>query len=1347
MKKFLLFTILICTGLVQALAFEWTDDNGVTWTVSQKNYRYDDNGDGYSTDHYFYTITGAANYGDDVVIPQTVYNGATPYTIKAIGNNVFQNNKTLSSVAMPTTIKYIYSGAFFGCQGLATVTGTSNCEYIYSEAFRGCSSLTGIDLSACQTIDSYAFDGCSKLTNIVSVSNCKYFGYCSFRDCPDLQEVDLSDNANIDYFAFARCSSLKRVGSLKGAAIGNNAFQNCSSLESVDISQAKSLGDEVFYECTNLTTVGDLSAYTAIGNNVFGNCKKLKSVNLSNCRSIGSYAFSNCQTLQQVDLSQVKTIDESAFFGCENLEEVGDLSLLTSIPNYLFYGCTKLKNVNLPNVTSIGAYAFGNCSSITNISLPKTTAIGRGAFFNCTNLTSVDLPVCTTLLDADNSSYYVNGHTYHRGVFTLCAALTSINLPMVTSIGSYAFCGCTSMTSINLPQVTTIGNYAFKDCTSLNDPSITSTALSSIGEYAFNSAGTITLMSTTPAALGNSHAFGSLMVVRVPDAAVATYRAADVWSSFANRILGIGTKIDFDVNVSADDIRSTLHETIGEENLQSVISLKVTGSLNSYDIMVMRNKMDNLHYLDLTDANIVANNYEYISGYHTENDVFPANSFSGLSKIVSVKLPKSIKSIGSYAFSGCQSLKEVEFQSGLERIGYNAFSGCQNIKEVKFQKGLKSIGNNAFSGCGNLKTIIMQEGLETIGDQAFSNRGSEEELIIPNGVTTIGKYAFGGNTNLKRVYLPNSLKTIGEGTFNYCSQLESISLPTSLEAIPNYAFQDCSSLTRVDIPSTIKSIGGSAFSGCSKLNDVYTYIVEPTPINMNTFSSYTTATLHVPSTSYYNYWYDTEWSQFRNLDEFIAEYQYFYINNDFTINDEQGTINGGIGEDDPDADLNPGSGLIVETDDSNPQQLDELHIKAKGSDVASVITASNLVANKVYFDIEITAGRWYFLSFPFNVKITDETIQAPGKYVFRTYDAEARADGKTGWANWIGDMLNKGQGYIFQCSKGGTLSVCVEKEQDQNIDWDSEDRSLTLNSAPAANAQDASWNFLGNPQTSYVDIDKTGYDQPITVWNGTGYEAVRSGDDTYALKPFEAFFVQKSDNTSEMEFPESDRLTKIQWEQETSTKAASRRMEGVKIDRQMVNIELSDGEHTDKTRIVFNEKASKDYEAECDAAKFLSSDIPQFYSLDQRQSRYAINERQTGEVRLGYVAKKKGSLTIKASRMDQPMLLRDMKLQITHDLSIGDYSFTTDMGTFNNRFMLVVDGNATSVGKLRQDTGVSALAEEGGISFSGIEGQEVSVYSLSGTMLASHVGNGVLKLPAATYIVKVNNESTKLIVR
>ena len=765
--------------------------------------------------------------------------------------------------------------------------------------------------------------------------------------------------------------------------------------------------------------------------------------------------------------------------------------------------------------------------------------------------------------------------------------------------------------------------------------------------------------------------------------------------------MGLSTKIEYDISVNVDNSRSALHEVIGEENLNKVVSLKVKGGINSYDIMVIRNKMDNLRYLDLTDANIVANSYEYYSGCHTEDNIIGDYSFYNLTKLISVKLPKNVTTIGNYAFSRCSYLKEVEFPNKL-----------------------KSIGNYAFGDVSSNGTILT-------------------ELIIPFGVNTIGSYAFGYNRHLKHVDLPATLKTMGSGVFYCCDLLESISLPTSLELIPSKAFYWCEGLTRVDIPSTIISIGDNAFGGCSNLNDVFTYIVEPTPISMNTFSNYASATLHVPATSYYNYWYDTEWSQFKNVEEFIGTYEYFYINEDFTIGEEKGTITGDIDADDPDADLNPGSGLIIETDKTNPQELDEVHIKAKGSDCASVISASNFVANKVYFDIEVSAGRWYFLSFPFNVKKAD--IQAPGSYVFRIYNPAERANGKVGWQNWIGDLLQKGQGYIFQCAKAGTLSLCVEKAA---ADWDAENRPQSLTANPATNAQDASWNFVGNPQTSYFDIDKTGYTQPITVWNGTSYDAVRPGDDSYALAPFEAFFVQKPDNKSAIDFPADGRHTKIQWAEEQTKKAAARRMNGVSTDRQLINLTLTDGTNTDKTRVVFNEQKQKGYEMDCDAPKFLSSEqVPQLYTLDQQQSRYAINERPTGEVRLGYVATKNGELTISAQRMDQPMMLRDTKLQITHDLSLGDYTFTTEAGTFESRFVLTPDGSATAVGKLRQMTGVSVMADEGGISFTGIGGQPVNIYSVGGTLLAANVGDGFVSLPKAAYIIKVGTATTKVIVR
>ena len=64
-----------------------------------------------------------------------------------------------------------------------------------------------------------------------------------------------------------------------------------------------------------------------------------------------------------------------------------------------------------------------------------------------------------------------------------------------------------------------------------------------------------------------------------------------------------------------------------------------------------------------------------------------------------------------------------------------------------------------------------------------------------------------------------------------------------------------------------------------------------------------------------------------------------------------------------------------------------------------------------------------------------------------------------------------------------------------------------------------------------------------------------------------------------------------------------------------------------------------------------------------------------------------------------------------------------------------------------KDTGVSAMADKGGINFSGIDQQEVTIYSVSGITLGSHVQNGFIQLPSAAYIVKVNNETTKMIVR
>lgn len=63
--------------------------------------------------------------------------------------------------------------------------------------------------------------------------------------------------------------------------------------------------------------------------------------------------------------------------------------------------------------------------------------------------------------------------------------------------------------------------------------------------------------------------------------------------------------------------------------------------------------------------------------------------------------------------------------------------------------------------------------------------------------------------------------------------------------------------------------------------------------------------------------------------------------------------------------------------------------------------------------------------------------------------------------------------------------------------------------------------------------------------------------------------------------------------------------------RLQVNITLSNGENTDRTRVVFNNNAAIEYETACDASKFSTEGITQVYTMDTKVVKYAINERPT----------------------------------------------------------------------------------------------------------------------------------------
>lgn len=1305
MKRILFLMVLFCMGFMSGFAqsneFSYTDDNGVTWGgYISFDYNYED---GTQTLQDVSINSTSNNNEAEVVIPGEIFYDSKKYTVTSLGN-VFSGNKIVEKVTIPKTVTSLI-GTFSGCSTLSEVVNTSQLKSVYT-AFNNCSSIKSIDLSSCEIVGSNSFGGCSQLENVV-LKSCKEIGYSAFYDyenrCRKLKSVgDISHCESIGEFAFQECWSLTSVDLSSCKTIGRCSFDGCSALESVGSTKLlTNIPESAFNGCSNLQNI-DLSNCTSIGISAFYNCSKLNHLNLNKCTYISKNAF-NGSGLEEIDLSAVKMIEENAFSDCQSLAKVTGLEQIKTLPSRMFYLCRKLSSIDLSKIESLGEDCMRG-TAIDSVNLQKIKNWSSGVFANCEALTTVVFPDSLTCIPSV--------------AFANCYKLSTIDLSHCTAIYSSAFEGCTSLVSVTLDSCQILGDKVFYGCTSLAKITLPET-VTNLGWACFDGSTIVTSMATVPPVISKNEyidisiPMGEYVLVNVPKESLSSYKSANYWKDMAKRIFPIGTKFDYDVTTVAQPSTSDLLNKVGKNNSNSVVSLKVKGSINSYDIMVIRNKMDNLHYLDLSDANVVENSYEYYTGCSTKNDTIGRNAFRDLSKLITVSLPNSVKVIEYGALYNCTKLKSVVLPEKLLSIqgtwnwDDGVFAHCSSLTDVKF-KACNYIGGYAFYSCNALNHIT-----------------------LPSDLKAIDQYAFASCYNLHSVDFPPLLERIGSYAFENCA-LDSISLP-GLTSIDEYAFQNCSNLKEVKVPSTLESVGDKAFEGCTQLNDVFTYTILPVKINQNTFCTYETATLHVPVQSYDNYYWDTEWSQFHAFEDFNEPYKYFYLNKEYIL---ASRIEGC-----PNIDIRDNGGLIVKGDAI--QNAGDIHVSGSGT----IIANGNIDASKFHIDIDVTSNYWYFLSFPFDVKLSD--IAAPGQFVFRKYDGATRASqGAGGWKDLdaTDKWLHRGTGYIFQSAESGKLTLPVIKEKFGKLE--AEDVQETLGTFASSNEQNASWNFVGNPHTSYFDMDDLGYNAPITYWNGMSYEAVRPGDDNYVFKPFQAFFVQKPQNVNEMEFGAEFRLTQTGSQKRSSDNKAKRLAKGIDINRQMVNLTLSDGTHTDKTRVVFNEDKTQRYELDCDAAKFESSTaVPQLYTLEANNVKFAINERPLGSVSLGFEVQKAGDYTISAIRMDSPMLLKDNLTDATVDLSTSDYHFTSEAGTFNGRFTLMPNKSTTGIAEFAKNTGVSIIPTEGGINFSGVEGKHVSIYSLNGIEIGSTQSSGTINLGQGIYVVKMDNTSTKVMVK
>ncbi|MBR2291721.1 MAG: dockerin type I repeat-containing protein [Prevotella sp.] len=160
------------------------------------------------------------------------------------------------------------------------------------------------------------------------------------------------------------------------------------------------------------------------------------------------------------------------------------------------------------------------------------------------------------------------------------------------------------------------------------------------------------------------------------------------------------------------------------------------------------------------------------------------------------------------------------------------------------------------------------------------------------------------------------------------------------------------------------------------------------------------------------------------------------------------------------------------------------------------------------------------------------------------------------------------------------------------------------------------------------------------------------------------------------------RVTEIPFDPESPIEPTGTTTNVDNATRQLMDLQIGNADgFADKTRIVINEAKTLDYDLGTDASKIISTEAAyQIYSLDNKNVQYAINERPKadGLIPLGIIVREPGEVTITATRLDRNMLLVDKLLDVELDLALGPYTFSSTVGTFNDRFCVKLPEKAVT---------------------------------------------------------------------
>ena len=226
--------------------------------------------------------------------------------------------------------------------------------------------------------------------------------------------------------------------------------------------------------------------------------------------------------------------------------------------------------------------------------------------------------------------------------------------------------------------------------------------------------------------------------------------------------------------------------------------------------------------------------------------------FKGMSWLLGVKLPKSLKKIDDMAFKGCRQLSEINFPDGLEEIGEYAFHRCHRLESLVFPDSVTVVGSCAFLYCDSLKKAVLK-GPKRLNKACFSHDIMLNEIALNEDVdaSNFSDEVFEGCIHIKKITLsgksyeignlmdvlkpgvnyPETVIKIARGVYHamqiedgvlssFSVNLKSVILPEGIRAIGKGCFFDKKGITSITLPESVSEIRANAFLNCQSLEEI-----------------------------------------------------------------------------------------------------------------------------------------------------------------------------------------------------------------------------------------------------------------------------------------------------------------------------------------------------------------------------------------------------------------------------------------------------------------------------------------------------------------------------------------------